>query len=178
MTEYTLMPLSIGEIELSQVVHIGGVPHATKHAIGEWLEYHDPRSAIDNIIDGYPQLRQFSLVVKIPSHDGQKRAIEVFNPAGFLLIVMESAQPKAHEMKIDVANFVWRYADLRPLTVDARMVYVREIECLIERLTTTREALLYDHRRQSLEYLCTIATWPMPDLTFLGKDIKQLPVAV
>ena len=38
-------PFTWGDITLSQVVDIDGTPHITKQAIGEWLEYIEPRKA-------------------------------------------------------------------------------------------------------------------------------------
>ena len=90
-----VQPFNWGEIELSQTVLIDGIPHATKTAIGEWLEYADPRVAINVIVDRNPHIDHYSTDIKLISVDGKNRDTKVYHPIGFLLIVMESGQPKA-----------------------------------------------------------------------------------
>lgn len=51
MAAQSLQPFQWGDIDLSQVVCISGMPHATRTTIGEWLEYADPRDAINKIIE-------------------------------------------------------------------------------------------------------------------------------
>ncbi len=65
MAAQSLQPFQWGEINLSQIVHINGIPHATKTAIGEWLEYADPRDAINKIVERNSHLRHYSVAVKL-----------------------------------------------------------------------------------------------------------------
>lgn len=160
------------------MVYIGGVPHATKTAIGEWLEYGDPRLSINNIIARNPHLKNYSTDIKLISVDGKYRDSEVYHPVGFLLIVMESGQPKAQAMKVAVAEFVWHFVTPGDISLKERNGYIREIERLTERLATTRDAMLYQQLHQALHHYCHLAAWPMPDITLLGKDPKQLALGV
>jgi hypothetical protein len=105
-----VQPFTWGDIALSQVVYIDGIPHATKQAIGEWLEYGDPRLAINKLLERNPHIDHYSTEVKLTSVDGKNRDTKVYHPIGFLLIVMESGQPKALACKVAVAEFVWRFA--------------------------------------------------------------------
>src|SRR5574337_1061440 len=89
-----------GEIELSEVVHIDGIPHTTRRAIGEWAEYADPQKAIDNILARNPHIEAHGIPLNLRGMDGARDyETTVYHPIGFLLIVFESGQPKAHAMK-------------------------------------------------------------------------------
>lgn len=178
MVAHSLQPFQWGNINFSQIVYIGGIPHATKTAIGEWLEYSDPRTAINKIIERNPYLRHYSVGVKLTSTDSKNYDTDVYHPIGFLLIVMESAQTKAQAMKLAVAEFVWQFVGPYDVGVKERNAYIREIERLTERLTVTQDAMLYQLRLQSLQYFCRLAAWPMPDLALLGKDTEQLCLEV
>lgn len=167
-----------GEIALSQVVDINGIPHATKTAIGEWLEYADPRDAVNKIVERNLHLRNYSTAVKLTAVDGKNRSTEVYHPIGFLLIVMESGQPKAQAMKVAVAQFVWHYVEPAEISMMDRNRYITEIERLTERLSVTKDAMLFQQRVEALRHYCRIASWPMPNLSFLGTDPKQLSLEV
>lgn len=51
-----LSSLNYENIDLTEVAFIDDIPHVTRKAIGEWLEYTDPQKAIDNLIDRNPHL--------------------------------------------------------------------------------------------------------------------------
>lgn len=99
-----LTPFAFGDIELTETLSIGGVPHATKTAIGTWLGYADPRVAINKILERNPHLMTWSVDVKLTSTDGKNYDSSVFHPVGFLLIVMESGQPRAVARDIEVTR--------------------------------------------------------------------------
>jgi prophage antirepressor-like protein len=174
MQKHNTQPYQWGEIALSQVVYIDGIPHITKQAIGEWLEYSEPRKSINKILERNSHIDHYSTDVKLTSVDSKNRDTKVYHPVGFLLIVMESGQPKAIEMKVAVAEFVWQFAGKRDVPMKDRNTYIKEIERLCESLATTRDAMLKKQRIQSLQYFCQLASWPMPDLELLGKDAEQL----
>lgn len=178
MANQCTAPFHWGEIALSQVVDINGIPHATKTAIGEWLEYADPRDAVNKIIERNPYLCRYSTAVKLTAVDGKNRDTEVYHPIGFLLIVMESGQPKAQAMKVAVAEFVWHYVEPPKLSIKERNSYIKEIEQLTERLASTTDAMLYQQRVEALRHYCRIASWPMPNLKLLGTDPKQLSLEI
>lgn len=107
---YPVAPFVYGDIELSETVLIDGIPHVTRRAVGEFLEYSDPQKAIDNILDRNEHINEFQHPLKLRAVDGKIREHFVYDPVGFLLIVMESSQPKAQAMKISIAKFVHHYA--------------------------------------------------------------------
>lgn len=125
---------SWNQIALSEVVMIDGVPHATRRAIGQWLEYADAQKAIDNILARNPHLENHSVPLSLRGTDGKNYGTSVYHPIGFLLIVMESGQPQAHAMKAAVAEFVWSFVGPRKLSF-------REMDALIKRRADLRREL-------------------------------------
>ncbi len=167
-------PFTWGDITLSQTVIVDNAPHATKRAIGEFLEYADPRDGVNKILERNSYIEEFGTAVKLTAVDGKKRDTTVYHPMGFLLIAMESDQPKAKLMKKAIAHFVWHFAGPQKISTKERNSYIREIETLTERLTTTKDAMLYKVRINALQHFCRLANWPFPNLTLIGKDPKQL----
>lgn len=163
-----------GDIALSQVVDIDGTPHATKQAIGEWLDYSDSRKSINKIIERNSHIEHYSVGVSLTSTDGKNYDTRVYHPIGFLLIVMESGQPKAQEMKVAVAEFVWAFCGSSDLPIKERNSYLNEIERLTESLVNTKNAMLFKQRHAQLQYYCSMARWPMPDLTMRTTGVDQL----
>mgnify|MGYP000004306360 CR=1 FL=1 len=163
-----------GDIALSQVVYIDGTPHITKQSIGEWLDYAEPRLAINTIINRNQHINNYSTDVRLTSVDSKNRETKVYHPIGFLLIVMESGQPKAQNMKVAVAEFAWHFSGSSDIPTKELNSYIKEIERLCEGLATTKDAMVYQQRQQALQHYCRLAQWPMPDLTLLGKAPKQL----
>lgn len=107
---YPVAPFVYSDIELSETVLIDGIPHVTRRAIGEFLEYGDPQKAIDNILDRNEHIKEFQYTLRLRGTDGKNYQTFVYDPVGFLLIVMESSQPKAQQMKVSIAKFVHHYA--------------------------------------------------------------------
>ncbi len=116
MTNNLPSPFSWGSIELSQAVFVDRVPHATRHAIDEWLEYSDPQKSVDKLLERNPHIEHYSTPVNLMAVDGKNRQVSVYHPIGFLLLVMESGQAKAQSMKVAVAEFVWHFAGPREMT--------------------------------------------------------------
>lgn len=166
-----------GEIALSQVVDIDGTPHVSRQSVGEWLEYQDePADRIRRLIGRNPHIEDYSVPVNLTATDGKNYDTRVYHPIGFLLIVMESGQPKAQEMKVAVAEFVWAFCGSRDLPVKERNSYLNEIERLTESLVNTKNAMLFKQRHAQLQYYCSMARWPMPDLTMRTAGVEQLPL--
>ncbi len=107
---YPVAPFVYTDIELSETILIDGIPHVTRKAVGEFLDYGDAQKAIDNILDRNEYITEFSVPLKLRGTDGKNYETFVYDPVGFLLIVMESNQPKAKEMKVSIAQFVHHYA--------------------------------------------------------------------
>lgn len=170
-------PFTWGDIALSQVVDIDGTPHVTRQAIGEWLDYQEePADRIRRLIGRNPHIESYSVPVNLTATDGKNYDTRVYHPIGFLLIVMESGQPKAQQMKVAVAEFVWAFCGASDLPVKERNAYLNEIERLTEALVSTKNAMLFKQRHAQLQYYCSMAHWPMPDLTLRSAGIEQLPL--
>jgi hypothetical protein len=163
-----------GDIALSQVVYLDGVPHATRAAIGEWLEYEFPAQAMAKILERNSYIDAHSVVVSLTTTDGKNYDTFCYHPIGFLLIVMESGQPKAQAMKQAVAEFVWHFAGPRKVNFKERESLLKLRRNLINDLAKTKDAfcqqaLLTDLREGSLA-----GGLPVPDIAFLGKNADQL----
>lgn len=174
MAATELAPFAWGNIELSQATYVNGVPCVTRQAIGEWLEYGDPQKAIDNILSRNPHIERHSVPLKLRATDGKEYDTIVYHPIGFMMIVMESGQPKAKAMKEAVAEFVWRFAGPQDLTRKERLELLKHRRVLLNDLAKTgdtalREALITDLRDVSL----TLGT-PVP--AALGALQMQLGV--
>lgn len=172
--QYEVVPFERGDIKLSQVVYIDSVPYMTKHAIGEWLEYADPRNAVNHIIERNPHIEQWATEIKLPASDGKNYNTAVFHPIGFLLIVMESDQPRAREMKTAVAEFVWRFAGPKPVTLAMEIKLTDQMVKIAGVLTKTRDAFAVRLLTGQLRDICGKLGRNMPDLKYLGQDVDQL----
>lgn len=166
------------DIELSQVIYVEGIPHATKAAIGEWLEYADPRVSVNKIVERNPYVRPWSVDVKLTSTDGKAYSTEVFHPIGFLLIVMESGQPKAQSMKEAVANFVWNFAGPKDLTPRLRHDLTKTKASLLKQIEESRDAFITATLVKMLQGISLQLGEPLPPLNLLGANRQQLPLGL
>lgn len=151
----TPTPFAWGDIELSQTVFVDGVPHVTRAAVGEWLEYADPQNAIDLILRRNPYIEDHSVPVRLTGTDGKNYQTKVYHPIGFMLIVMESGQPRAQAMKAAVAAFVWHFAGPQTLSMADRVRLRNQRLSILSKLDRAsnpfvRQALLDDLRAVSL----------------------------
>ena len=173
-----ITPFVWGDISLSETLIIDGIPHATKPAMGEWLEYGDPRDAINKIIERNPHLRRWSTAVKLTAVDGKNRDTEVFHPVGFLLIVMESGQPRAHAMKQAVAEFVHQFVGRKPMSHKERVELLKLRRTLLNDLAKTKDAFIQQAMMADLQEISLAIGQPLPALHLLGTDVKQLALGV
>jgi transposase len=114
-------PFLFQHVHLKESCWIENTPYFTRRAIGEWLEYPNPKQAIQNIIKRNPHIEdpRWSSVLKMRTELAtgkqgdrlykREDEIEIYNPIGLQLIVFESHQPKAKAYKIAVANLVWAF---------------------------------------------------------------------
>lgn len=174
MQQTQLTPFVYGDIALSEVEFIDGIPHTTRRAIGEWLEYADPQNAIDVILKRNPHLSAYSVPVKLTGTDGKNYDGFVYHPIGFLLIVMESGQPKAHAMKAAVAEFVWRFAGPQKMTFRDRDASLKHRRNLLLDLGKTRDAFVRQALLTDLREISLALGMPLPDVALLGKDAEQM----
>jgi hypothetical protein len=171
-------PFHWGEIALSQVIYIDGVPHASKTAIGEWLEYGDARVAVNKIVARNGYINQWSVDTKLVSTDGKNYSTEVFHPIGFLLIVMESGQPKAQAMKQAVAEFVWNFAGPKQLTPRLRHDLIRTRIVLLREIEASRDAFVTAALVKTLQDVSLQLGMPLPAMNFLGAGRQQLALGL
>lgn len=168
-------PFVWGDISLSEVVYIDGIPHATRRAIGEWAEYADPQKAIDNILARNKHIEAHGIPLNLRGMDGARDyETTVYHPIGFQLIVFESGQPRAHAMKAAIAEFVWHFAGPRKLSdrveIDLRKLKRQlAIDVAMARDAFSQQILLSELREVSM----ALGT-PLPDIALLGTDAKQL----
>ena len=163
-----------GDIALSQVAYVDGIPHATRAAIGEWLEYADPQKGIDNLLDRNSYIEAHSVPLKLTATDGKNYDTFVYHPIGFLLIVMESGQPKAIEMKQAVAKFVWHFAGPSKLMPKERMELLKLRRTLLNDLGKTKDAFVRQALLADLAEVSLRLGLHVPDVTLLGKDANQI----
>lgn len=171
-----ITPFHWGEIALSETVFIDGAPHATKTAIGEWLEYAEPRVAVNKILERNSYIEAHSVDVKLTSTDGKKYDTKVYHPIGFLLIVMESGQPKAKAMKQAVAEFVWHFAGPRRMSFKERTELLKLSRVLLNDVAKTRDAFVQNGLVTHLREVHLALGQPLPDIATLGMDAAQLPL--
>jgi hypothetical protein len=164
-------------IELSEVVHLDGIPHVTRAAIGRWLEYADPQKAIDNILERNPHLETHSVTLKLRAADGKNYDTKVYHPIGFLLIVMESGQPKAHTKKEAVASFVWNF-NRQPLAPKERVELLKLRRTLINDLARSRDAFARQALLDDLRGVSLSLGQSLPAEALLGKDPNQIALDV
>lgn len=163
-----------GDIALSQVVYVDGVPNATKTAIGEWLEYADPRDAVNKVLERNSYIEAHSVAVKLAATDGKNYDTTVYHPIGFLLIVMESGQPKAQAMKQAVAEFVWHFAGPRTMSFKERTELLKLSRTLFNDLGRTKDSFIVCGLIAHLQEVHLALGVPMPLLEKLGKNHDQI----
>lgn len=162
-----------GDIELSQTVLIDNIPHVTRAAVGEWLEYTYPQNAIDIVLRRNPHVENYSVPVNLTGTDGKKYDTRVYHPIGFLLLVMESGQPKAKAMKVAVAEFVWYFAKPKNLGFKEKMELQRYQLSLCTQLSRSKDSLVHQVLLERLKEVCLELGQTMPDPALLGQDISQ-----
>lgn len=174
-----LSSFAYGGIALTQTILINGIPHITKQAIGEWLEYADPRKAVNKILGRNPHIDTYSVGVNLGSTDGKNYETNVYHPIGFLLIVMESGQPKAKQKKVEVAEFVWHFSNKAPTLPED--VSPKEYRAILSRITnlTSKMARIKDameHKQTWLEItvLCDTIGLAYPAIEFMRKHFRQV----
>lgn len=169
---------SFETIEITEAVMIDGVPHFTRRAIGEWLEYSLPKESINTLIQRETGIENHSRVINMITLDGKNRDIPVYHPIGFLLIVMASDQPKAKAMKDQVARFVWEYGRIN-FTVKERLQLGNQRINLLAKLDTCKNAFVRESLYQHLVTVSQAIGLPLPDKLLLNNpDSKQLPLPV
>lgn len=182
----TIKPLSYswGKIALSEAVLIEGVPYVTKRAIGEWLDYADARDGINKLLERNPHIENYSTAVKLTAVDGKNRDTRVYHPMGFLLIVMESGQPKAIAMKEEIAAFVWhQWAQASrgansPLTGAQLASLGAQLARLMKELPDQTDQCAFEVNTRLIDILCARLGMEPPNYATLGKNRFQTALSL
>ncbi len=162
------------EIAVSEAIFIEGIPYFTRRAIGEWLEYKDPQNGIDAIISRKSSIDSYSVPVNLSGTDGKNYETKVYHPIGFLLIVMESDQPKATTMKEQVASFVWEYGRSNVTPKDRIQLGNQRIN-LLGKLNTCTNTFVREGLYDQLTEVTLALGLPLPDKVLLNNsDPRQL----
>jgi prophage antirepressor-like protein len=181
-TMFQLSAFAYGDIALTQTVLIKGIPHVTRQGIGEWLEYSDPQKSIDKILARNPHIESYSTPVNLTGVL-RERSYEtnVYHPIGFLLIVMESGQPKAKQKKMEVAEFVWHFSNPSKVLFKPDNIEPKEYRSILSRITnlTSKMAKIrdaMDHQQTWLEItvLCDTIGLAYPAIEVMRKHFKQV----
>lgn len=172
MANTQTVPFSFGDIELSAVVYIDGVPHATRLAVGEWLEYDDPYEGVRKLLNRNPYIEEFSVPVKLTGTDGKNYDQRIYHPIAFMLIVMESGQPKAQTFKRAVAEFVWNYAGPKQLTHKEELQLRNQALNVLAKLDRTSNPFVIQSLVSNLKTVCLRLGEPLPDIVLLNDPAK------
>jgi hypothetical protein len=174
MSEATnINPYHWAELDFSETLIINGAPHLTRKAIGEWLEYANPQVAIANIIDRNTHILEFQYYSVVSNADGKNYEVFVYDPVGFMLIAMESQQPKAIEFKVAIAKFVAHFTKKPKISAEFTYKLQCRITFLTRQLALTQDACLHDRLKAEISLRCKQLNQPLPDFAKLGKDYRQ-----
>lgn len=169
-----LQPFSYEDIEISETISINGIPHLTRKAIGEFLEYLNPQVSIGNLVDRNQHILEFQYTSTVMSTDGKNYDTFVYDPIGFMLIAMRSDQPKALQMQIAIAKFVHHFAFNRPkLPFKEQVLASRLIASLTKEITETKNLFRRNALIRELQDTCLAAGKPMPDILEISQSVDQ-----
>lgn len=109
-----IKPFYFKNIKIQESCWIDGKPYFTRRAIGNFLEYASPKTAIDMIIKRNPFIdsQEWSTTIKLIAVEGSRtveRETRVYDPIALQLIINKSNQPKAIAFQVAVANLVVAY---------------------------------------------------------------------
>ncbi|OSM06754.1 hypothetical protein [Magnetofaba australis] len=146
MYHNSVTPFSWENLTLCEAIDLNGVPHVTRRAMGEWLEYANPQTSVDTIIKRNPHIENHSVAISLMATDGKQYDTSVYHPIGFLLTVMASDQPKAKAMQEAVAKFVWHFSQqsgrIQEMTTAQRIQMRNQLFRAIDRYRKTRNAFV------------------------------------
>jgi len=178
MSDNTVHPFSWGKINLNETVHIENIPHVTRRAVGEWLEYADPQKAIDKILERNSYIDNHSVTVNLTGTDGKNYDTKVYHPIGFLLLVFESGQPKAQAMKQAVAEFVWHFAGPQRLSHKQCMEMDTQLMRWVKMRDEARTTWQADIAHQRVESFALSLGIPVPPRDAAFQSLKQATLAI
>jgi hypothetical protein len=91
---------------------------------------------------------------------------------------MKPDQPKAQQMQVAVAEFVWHFAGPPSLSFKQRTELMKHRRSLLNDLARTSDAFVRQGLIADLREVSVLLGQPLPNLKYLGKDAKQFPLEV
>lgn len=170
---YHLNPLTIGSYAVSESVMLEGVPHVTRRAMGEFLEYSNARKAIGTLIDRNPYIESYSSVLNMRTQDGRNIATRVYHPVGFMAVVLSSDQPKAKLVKEAVANLVYEYSRRDKISPGLEMQLRYQKLTIVNRLDSVKTQFARRALITSLTEVCEQLGEPVPDVGLIGRLVTH-----
>ncbi|MBF0108030.1 MAG: hypothetical protein HQL76_02485 [Magnetococcales bacterium] len=152
---------------------IDGVPHATRQAIGEWLEYADPQKGIAKLLGRNPYIETCSVILKLRANDGKNYDTRVYHPQGFLLICMESQTEKSKRMKDAIADFVWNHIKPAPGSLKDEIALSRPQRKTLQDLTRNKGTFGRQTLANRLQLVCRLLGEALPNPCLLGNEAGQ-----
>jgi hypothetical protein len=169
-----IRPFTWGDIEFSETIMIDGIQHVTRRAIGEFLEYAEATKQISKIIERNSHILEFQLSSVVTTTDGKNYDTFIYDPVGFLLIVMQSDQPKAIDMKIAIAKFV-RYFSKKPaVTAKEQRIIRGRITSLVKSIVDETDQVSVKVHWEEIRYLCDQIGCSYPEIHLMRKGWTQL----
>ncbi len=170
---YHLNPLSVGQFSISECAMVDNVPHVTRKAMGEFLEYADPQNAIDKILERNPFINSYSVPVNMSGGDGKNYDIRVYHPVGFMSVVLSSNQPKAKLVKEAVANLVYDYSRRDKISAGLEVQIRYQKISIINKLDQVKTQFAREGLIASLRQVCQQLGEPVPDIGLLGLGVSH-----
>jgi hypothetical protein len=173
-TNTQIRPFSWGDIEFSETLMIAGVPHLTRRAIGEFLEYAEPRKSISKIVERNQHILEFELSSVVTTTDSKNYEVFIYDPVGFLLIVMESDQPKAMEMKIAIAQFVHHFTKKPKLPLKEQRIIRSRLTSLVKSIVDETDQVSVKVHWGEIRFLCDMIGVSYPEIQLMRKEWSQM----
>ncbi|MCX4187147.1 Bro-N domain-containing protein [Methylophaga sp. OBS4] len=126
---------------------------------------------LENIPEDWFMVRSFRTI------KGERDTLFINEP-GLYRLIFRSNKPKAVEFSnwvcSEVLPTIRKNGFFGEVSSRDRLAYSKQIVEITSRLTSTKDAMLFKMLVDELRDCCNVVGRPMPDLTLLGKDYKQL----
>ena len=121
--------------------------------------------------------KEWVMVINLITIKGERDA-NFINEPGLYRLIFRSNKPKAIEFSnwvcTEVLPTIRKNGFFGEISGKMRLDYSKQILQITTTLTTNKDALLYKLLTAELRDCCNLIGRPLPDLSLLGKDYKQL----